>query len=216
MMVRWLRFLLVFLISGLIAILVIQWQQKRAQRAADTQMAMAAMAELSKEPEDRITYPDGSQVELSLPNGKREVVRSILNINKPMRFGAYVWDEKGVPDGPVWVRVDLAKQILSVFRGGHEIGSAVILFGTDGKLTPIGEFAIRQKAADYHSRTYDAPMPYMLRLTDDGVALHGSDVRMGRATHGCIGLPIEFARLLFEQMKLGDTVVILPDAPAKA
>lgn len=216
MMYRWLRFLLVFFVSGLVAILVIQWQQKRAQRAVDTEMAMAAIAELSKKPEDRVTYPDGSQVELTLPDGRREVVRSILNINKPMRFGAYVWDEKGVPDGPVWVRVDLAKQLLSVFRGGHEIGSAVILFGTDGKLTPIGEFAIKQKAADYHSRTYDAPMPYMLRLTDDGVALHGSDVRMGRATHGCIGLPIEFARLLFEQMKLGDTVVILPDAPAKA
>lgn len=215
-MVRLLRFLLVFIVSGAIAILVIQWQQKREQRAADTQMAMAAITELAKKPKDRVTYPDGSQVELTLPDGRREIVRSILNINKPMHFGAYVWDEKGVPDGPVWVRVDLAKQILSVFRGGHEIGSAVILFGTDGKLTPIGEFAIKQKDADYHSRTYDAPMPYMLRLTDDGVALHGSDVRMGRATHGCIGLPIEFAKMLFEQMKLGDTVVILPDAPAKA
>lgn len=215
-MYRWLRFLLVFVISGVIAILVMQWQQKRAQRAADSEMAMAAIAQAAKKPEDRVTYPDGSQVELTLPDGRREIVRSILNINQPMRFGAYVWDEKGVPDGPVWVRVDLAKQILSVFRGGHEIGSAVILFGTDGKLTPIGEFKIKQKDADYHSRTYDAPMPYMLRLTDDGVALHGSNVRMGSATHGCIGLPHEFARMLFEQMKLGDTVVILPDAPAKA
>ena len=215
-MYRWLRFLLVFLVSGLISILVTQWQQQRAQRAADTELAMAAIAQAAKKPEHRVTYPDGSQVELTLPDGRQEIVRSILNINKPMRFGAFVWDEKGVPDGPVWVRVDLAKQILSVFRGGHEIGSAVILFGTDGKLTPIGEFTIKQKDADYHSRTYDAPMPYMLRLTDDGVALHGSDVRMGRATHGCIGLPHEFARMLFGQMKLGDTVVILPDAPAKA
>ncbi|OJY71356.1 MAG: hypothetical protein BGP16_11855 [Sphingobium sp. 66-54] len=127
-----------------------------------------------------------------------------------MRYGGYVWDEEGIPQGPLLIRVDLARQILSVFRDGHEIGSAVILYGTDGKPTPTGSFPILQKAADYHSRTYDAPMPYMLRLTDDGVAIHGSDVRTGFATHGCIGVPVAFARRLFEQASKGDTVVILP------
>jgi lipoprotein-anchoring transpeptidase ErfK/SrfK len=39
-------------------------------------------------------------------------------------------------------------------------------------------------------------------------------VRWGAATHGCIGLPLEFARRLFEQAKVGDEVVIVP--PSKA
>jgi len=137
-------------------------------------------------------------------------VRSILNITKSMQFGDFVWNEDRIPKGPIWVRIDLARQLLSVFRGGHEIGSAVILYGTDGKATPTGSFTILEKDADYHSRTYDAPMPYMLRLTSDGVAIHGSNVRQGWATHGCIGVPLDFARLIFGAAKKGDPVVIIP------
>ncbi|WP_173385002.1 L,D-transpeptidase family protein [Sphingobium sp. SYK-6] len=155
-------------------------------------------------------YPPGKYPVMLMPDGERRAIHSILNVSGPMRFGTHVWNEAGVPEGPLWVRVDLARQILSVFRGGHEIGSAVILYGTDGKPTPTGSFTVLQKDADYHSRTYDAPMPYMLRLTDDGVAIHGSDVRVGRATHGCIGVPLAFARLLFAQMHKGDMVVIVP------
>jgi len=53
-------------------------------------------------------------------------------------------------------------------------------------------------------------MPYMLRLTRDGVAIHGSNVREGWATHGCIGVPLDFARRLFEEAAKGDMVTILP------
>ena len=66
-----------------------------------------------------------------------------------------------------------------------------------------------QKAEHYHSRTYDAPMPFMLRLTQDGVAIHASNVRKGWATHGCIGVPEAFARHLFAEMQLGDVVFIV-------
>ena len=137
------------------------------------------------------------------------MVRSILNITKPMHFGDFVWNEDGIPAGNVWVRIDLTKQLLSVFRGGHEIGSAVILYGTDGKATPTGSFTILEKDPNHYSRSYDAPMPYMLRLTTDGVAIHGSNVREGWATHGCIGVPLDFARLLFGAAKKGDPVIIL-------
>ena len=90
------------------------------------------------------------------------------------------------------------------------IGTAVILFGTDGRPTPTGRFTILEKKADYYSHNYHAPMPYMLRLTNDYVAIHGSDVRQGHATHGCIGVPLDFARLLFAAAGKGDLVVILP------
>ncbi len=46
-------------------------------------------------------------------------------------------------------------------------------------------------------------MPYMLRLTNDGVAIHGSNVRQGYATHGCIGVPTDFAKLLFARRGQG-------------
>jgi hypothetical protein len=158
----------------------------------------------------RIWYPTDAYPLLLLPDGHREVVRSVLNITKPMHFGNYIWNEAGIPLGRVWVRIDLSRQILSIFREGHEIGSAVILYGAGSKETPAGNFSIQEKRADYYSHTYDAPMPYMLRLTNDGVAIHGSDVREGWATHGCIGVPMGFARLLFAAASNGDLVVILP------
>jgi lipoprotein-anchoring transpeptidase ErfK/SrfK len=127
-----------------------------------------------------------------------------------MHFGDFVWNEDDIPAGVVWVRIDLARQLLSVFRGGHEIGSAVILYGSDGKATPTGSFTILEKDPNHYSRSYDAPMPYMLRLTNDGVAIHGSNVREGRGSHGCIGIPLDFARLLFAAASKGDLVVILP------
>jgi len=158
----------------------------------------------------RIRFDAKHYPKLSLPGGRQEVVRSMLNIAKPMHFGDFVWDEDRVPAGAMWVRVDLARQILSVFRDGHEIGSAVILYGTDGKPTPTGGFTILEKNPDYYSHSYDAAMPYMLRLTKDGVAIHGSRVHEGWATHGCIGVPLGFARLLFAAAHKGDTVFILP------
>ncbi len=161
----------------------------------------------------RIRYPAGRYPTLETPDGVKHPVHSLLEVQRPLRFGDYVWNEKDVPPGPVWVRVDLARQTLSVFRDGHEIGTAIILFGTDGKPTPAGTFPVMAKAATHQSSLYDASMPFMLRLTGDGVAIHASNVRRGSATHGCIGIPYRFAELLFGQIKRGDQVVILPLEP---
>jgi lipoprotein-anchoring transpeptidase ErfK/SrfK len=53
-------------------------------------------------------------------------------------------------------------------------------------------------------------MPYTLRLTNDGVSIHASDVRWGAATHGCIGVPLAFAQRLFEAATVGDEVSVVP------
>lgn len=158
----------------------------------------------------RVRYPAGREPSLPSPGGPRLTIRSLLDIRRPMRFGDYVWNDLGVPaDGIVRVRVDLARQVLSVFRNGHEVGTAVILYGTDHKPTPTGTFPILARARRHVSTLYDAEMPYMLRLTNDGVAIHASKVRRGSATHGCIGIPQEFAQLLFSQVARGDLVTIV-------
>lgn len=156
----------------------------------------------------RLRYPEAQQPVIALPGGRQERIRSLLNIHRRMHFGDFEWNERDVPAGTVWIRVDLRTQLLSVFRGGHEIGSAVILYGSDGTRTPTGAFRVREKKEDGWSRSYDAPMRYMLRLTDRGVAIHASEVEKGYATHGCIGIPPGFARRLFAAAQQGDAVVI--------
>jgi lipoprotein-anchoring transpeptidase ErfK/SrfK len=141
-------------------------------------------------------------------------VRTVLNVPARMHYGDYRWDDAGVGQGPIWVRVDLDKQLLSVFRGGDEIGTAVILYGANSVPTPTGKFPVLAKLKDHRSATYDAPMPYTLRLTADGVSIHASNVRWGYATHGCIGVPEAFAARLFDAVKVGDEVLVVGgDAP---
>ena len=136
-------------------------------------------------------------------------VKRVLQFEGPFRHGDYHWDDKDVPAGPLVITVDLKAQTLSVFRAGYEIGTAVILYGATDKPSPLGVFPISEKDADHFSSTYNnAPMPYMLRLTSDGVAIHGSDVKWGNATHGCIGVPTPFAQKLFGVAQLGDPVII--------
>lgn len=150
-----------------------------------------------------------SGVTLPVAGEKGREVKSLLNIRKPIKHGQFVWDEKGVPSGPVWLRVDMRAQTMSVFRSGHEIGTAVILYGADEKPTPSGTYAILAKRQDHRSNLYDAAMPYTLRLTNDGISIHGSNVRPNAATHGCVGVPIAFAEHLFRQVKVGDEVELI-------
>ena len=137
------------------------------------------------------------------------VVKRVLDVPEPLRHGAYYWDTEGVPEGPIVITVDLVAQTLSIFRAGYEIGTAAVIYGADEKPTPLGVFTITQKDAHHVSNLYGAPMPYMLRLTNDGVSIHGSALMDGKyATHGCVGVPTAFAKLIFGQVKLGDRVIV--------
>ncbi|TMJ13604.1 MAG: hypothetical protein E6G94_11550, partial [Alphaproteobacteria bacterium] len=122
--------------------------------------------------------------------------------------GEYAWDDEAVPAGRPLVVVNLKAQLLSVYRSGYEIGRARIIYGADNMPTPTGTFPILQKDADHVSNLYDAPMPFMLRLTMDGISIHASKIAANYATHGCIGLPKEFAEVLFANVKVGDKVVV--------
>ena len=179
-------------------------------RQPQTVVAVAANAPIM--PADRIAVPEASIREALAEGQIDRPIKTILNVPARMQYGDYRWNDEGVPDGPTWIRVDLGAQTISVFRAGHEIGTAVILYGADGMPTPTGKFPILAKIKDHHSASYDAPMPYTLRLTDDGVAIHASDVRWGRATHGCVGVPMAFAAKLFDAASRGETVLIVNGA----
>lgn len=188
---------------------------ERAQSARPVAVAAAAPAPTSSA--RRIVFTTAEQRAAQVQGLADRPISSILNVRGKMNYGDYRWDDSGVPAGPAWVRVDLDTQLISVFRAGHEIGTAVILYGADGVPTPTGHFPILAKLKDHRSSTYDgAPMPYTLRLTGDGISIHGSNVRWGFATHGCVGVPTAFAAKLFEVVKKGDEVVIVNNAPRKS
>jgi lipoprotein-anchoring transpeptidase ErfK/SrfK len=138
------------------------------------------------------------------------VIKSILPIEGSIRYGDWFWDESAAPkSGKLVITVDLEARVISAFRDGHEIGTAVALLGTRAHPTPVGTFPILSKERDNVSEKYnDAPMPWTLRLTWEGIAIHGSPVLNGYASHGCIGVPDHFAAKLFAAAGHGDKVII--------
>jgi hypothetical protein len=119
---------------------------------------------------------------------------------------------------PVLVMVDLAKQRGYVYRGGALLAITTVSTGKPGHDTPTGVYPILQKKKVHHSNRYEddrgrpAAMPYMQRLTWQGVALHAGRVRERPASHGCVRLPRQFAEQLYTVTRSGDIVVISEDA----
>jgi L,D-transpeptidase catalytic domain len=126
-----------------------------------------------------------------------------------LKPGEYFWRPQIAPSGPIVMVVSLTEQLAYVYRNGVVIGVATVSTGKKGHETPTGVFTIRQKNADHYSNIYDsAPMPYMQRLTWSGVALHAGRLPGYPASHGCVRMPYEFARLLFAESSTGLTVVV--------
>src|SRR3982751_2675120 len=126
-----------------------------------------------------------------------------------LKPGEWVWRPAIAAEGPVLVYVDLGRQRATVYRNGVRIGVSTISSGKEGHETPTGVFTILEKNKEHHSKTYDdASMPYQQRLTWLGVALHAGNLPGFPASHGCVRLPLEFAKKLFEVTPMGGTVVI--------
>lgn len=120
----------------------------------------------------------------------------------------WVWRDDG-GDGPLSVVISLPDQRAYVYRGGTMIAVSSAATGRDGKETPTGVFPILQKQVYHRSNMYDsAPMPYMERLTWDGVAIHGGSTPGYRNSHGCIHVPLAFAKKLYGATEVGTVVEV--------
>lgn len=128
-----------------------------------------------------------------------------------LKPGEWIW---GGSDGfkgrgPMAVVVSLTEQRAYAYRNGVLIGVSTVSTGRAGYETPTGVFTILQKDRSHRSNLYNsAPMPYQQRLTWDGIALHAGGLPGYPESHGCVHLPTEFARRLFEATNMGMTVVV--------
>ena len=125
------------------------------------------------------------------------------------RPGSYVWQPERSAEGGVVVIVSLPEQRAHIYRGGKRIGLTTVSTGSEGRETPPGHFEILQKKLMHRSNLYDdAPMPFMQRLTWDGIALHAGHVPGYPASHGCIRLPRKLAESLYAVTDLGTRVIV--------
>lgn len=129
-----------------------------------------------------------------------------------LKPGEFTWTPDAVPAGPVVLVVSLPQQRVHVYRNGVRIAVSTISSGRRGYETQAGVFPIIERQAEHYSNKYDnAPMPFMLRLSYDGTALHAGHLPGYPASHGCVRLPLAFAEQLFGTVRRG-TVVVVADA----
>ncbi|HEX7877164.1 MAG TPA: L,D-transpeptidase family protein [Sphingobium sp.] len=130
----------------------------------------------------------------------------------PLGPGAYRWLVEEPQQGPLYLIISIERQMIHVYSGDRLIGVASVSTGAQGHRTPTGEFPILQKREWHRSNLYsNAPMPFMQRLTWDGVALHAGHNPGYPASHGCIRLPTAFARKLFALTQIGTLVRVNAD-----
>jgi hypothetical protein len=112
---------------------------------------------------------------------------------------------------PLMAIVSLKSQKVTFYDADGWILRAPVSSGTRGRETPAGVFSVVEKDKDHHSSMYDdAWMPNMLRITWNGIALHGGPLPGYAASHGCVRMPYGFAEKLFDKVHLGMRVIIAP------
>ena len=133
----------------------------------------------------------------------------------------FVWNDTDTGEA-VRIVINIGEQRAYVYRGETLVAATTVSTGRDGKETPSGTFTILQKNIDHRSNLYNsAPMPFMQRLTWDGVAIHAG-INPGRpASHGCVRVPLAFAKKLYGITTVGTEVTVIgaeglvaPTAPA--
>jgi lipoprotein-anchoring transpeptidase ErfK/SrfK len=123
--------------------------------------------------------------------------------------GQYVIAQTIPAEGETRIVVDLLTQMAYVYRGDRLVGASTISSAKRGMVTPLGFWSILEKRPFYRSRKYDnAPMPWMQRIDEYGIAFHGGNNPGYPASHGCIRLPMKFAEKLYGLTRLGSKVVI--------
>jgi len=116
----------------------------------------------------------------------------------------------------VLIEIDKSAQRMTVSQDGEQLYTWPVSTGQRGYDTPGGEFTPFRMEKDHFSREWDdAPMPHSIFFTKQGHAIHGTEHtrNIGRpASHGCVRLDPENARVLFGLVKkegMANTRVVL-------
>ena len=118
------------------------------------------------------------------------------------------------------VVVDISAQTLTVYSNNQIVLTSPIVSGKDNeeRHSDIGCFSIRSKETDRYltdGSTYNSHVNYWMPY-NGGEGLHdatwrsrfGGDIYKTNGSHGCINLPLEKAKELYNIVHVGDTVLV--------
>lgn len=146
----------------------------------------------------------------TLGNARRGYNDMVAKFGKRgLKPGQSEWASTIPAAGDTRVVIDRLLQMAYVYRGDKLVGATTVSTAKKGHITPLGEWTILEKRPFYRSKKYgNAPMPWMQRIDEYGIALHGGGTPGYPESHGCIHLPDKFAQKLFGLTKIGSKVII--------
>ena len=106
------------------------------------------------------------------------------------------------------IEVSLASQRMALIKDGVPVMNSVCSTGREGYGTKRGFFVITDKERNHRSTIYHVDMPYFMRLSCLDFGMHEGVVPNYPASHGCIRLPGDTARKLFDEIPIGTVVAV--------
>jgi lipoprotein-anchoring transpeptidase ErfK/SrfK len=190
---------------------------KTFAKLAVTGAAVVAVAGCSTTPQPRLaqsTAPARAANEApylwtlgQAPQAHKDMVAQFGRVG--LKPGQYLWAASIPADGETRVVIDRLTQMGYVYKGDKLVGVSTVSTAKQGHITPLGQWTILEKRPFYRSKKYDnAPMPWMERIDEYGIALHGGGTPGFPESHGCIHFPMKFAEKLYGLTKIGTKVVI--------
>lgn len=141
------------------------------------------------------------------PRAHKDLVATFGKVG--LKPGEYIWASAIPGEGETRVVIDRLTQTAYVYRADKLVEASSVSTAKQGHITPLGEWSILEKRPFYRSKKYgNAPMPFMQRIDEYGIALHGGGTPGYPESHGCIHLPTKFAQKLYGLTRIGSKVVI--------
>jgi hypothetical protein len=160
----------------------------------------------------KVAAPEAQPLPYRWTHGNAEKARQAMidNFRRAwLATGDFVWAEQIPAEGDPKIIIDLLTQTAYAYKGDVLVGAASISSAKTGKVTPLGFWKVLEKRKEYRSKKYNnASMPFMQRIDEYGIALHGGVNPGFPASQGCVRMPMKFAEKLFGLTKLGTEVII--------
>jgi lipoprotein-anchoring transpeptidase ErfK/SrfK len=167
------------------------------------------------------------------PQPKMRKASAYISRQEPLKVNQSLL-KQATPDN-VHVRVSLPKQRAYLMIGEEIVADSPISSGKSGHSTPRGHFTVMEKDPDHRSSIYGdfvdrsgrvvragissridsapsgthyvgAPMWWFMRLTGEGVGMHVGILPGYPASHGCIRMPSDGAKLFYDKVRIGTPV----------
>lgn len=108
--------------------------------------------------------------------------------------------------------IDIADQKGYLMVNGQIAASSPVSTAKPGKHTPTGTFRMTERVRSGKISTiYKVAMPYWMRLDQSPIGVHAGYVPGYPASAGCIRLPYDMARLVYDHTQSGTKVTIYSD-----